>query len=143
MSYEGFIQALCEKGHYNQFEDRMDFDPEAYGSCRICKSKIAWVNSVDDTNGDAWGFIPPDLFNAFLSSFEKVETCNLGHQHITSHATYDQPSAEERDAVRSYHTVDGAGWRICNPVKRLRELRATLQERGHDHSDLMLSTSKA
>lgn len=138
MSYEGYIQALCEKGHYNQFPDRMDFDLESEGSCQICGGKIVWVNSVDDTNGDAWGCIPHDLFNAFLSSFEKVETCNLGHQHITSHATYDQPSAEERDAVRSYLTVNG--WRICNPVKRLVDLRATLQERGRDHSDLMLST---
>jgi hypothetical protein len=124
MSYEGYIQALCENGHYNQFQDRMDVDPEAE-VCHICKSKIVWTNSVDDTNGDHWGLIPPDLFNAFLKSPSKVETCNLGHSHVIFHEVYDIPTEEERVALRSYK--GRFDWKFCKPEKR--ELQKQLKER--------------
>jgi hypothetical protein len=124
MSYEGYFQALCENGHYNQFPELYDSDssPEC---CHICKSKIVWTNMVDDTNGDHWGLIPPDLFNAFLQSTSKVETCNLGHKHVIVHEVYNLPTEEETLALRSYK--DLLSWKFISETHR--KLQKQLKER--------------
>ncbi len=114
MSYETYFQALCENGHYNQLQGRTRApDSDSSPECNICKSKIVWTNIVDDTNGDHWGIIPPDLFKAFLKSSSKVETCNLGHQHLIFHEVYNLPTEEERLALRSYK--DSFSWTFIFP----------------------------
>jgi len=50
MSYEGYEQVLCENGHYNEIDSRVQ-DPEEY-SCPFCGAGIAWFNCVDQTNSD-------------------------------------------------------------------------------------------
>lgn len=47
MSYEGFEQYLCPKGHTWNMSC---FDIEE-AICPICKEKAIWENSVDETNG--------------------------------------------------------------------------------------------
>lgn len=46
MSYEGYIQYLCKRRHYNSF-DVYD-DPKR---CEYCGEKMIWANGVDQTNG--------------------------------------------------------------------------------------------
>ena len=53
MSYEGFVQSLCSKGHLTEY-DCCESDPK---ECRICKSKMVWFNAVDTTNGENAGYI--------------------------------------------------------------------------------------
>ena len=54
MSYEGYTQVLCAKGHQQEMGIFDDGDNAKIGSkCKYkgCKEKIVWVNSVDLTNG--------------------------------------------------------------------------------------------
>jgi len=50
MSFEGYYQLLCKKGHYFEMDvyaigDISDFN------CPRCKQKIVWWNIVNTTNG--------------------------------------------------------------------------------------------
>jgi RNA polymerase subunit RPABC4/transcription elongation factor Spt4 len=47
MSYEGYIQYLCENGHLS-LKDCYEDDIQI---CPICKAKIVWWNMVNTTNG--------------------------------------------------------------------------------------------
>lgn len=47
MSYEGYNEFLCAKGHYLSC-DCYETDPE---TCHICGSKMQWWHPVDQTNG--------------------------------------------------------------------------------------------
>src|ERR1700744_2306542 len=91
MSYEGRVQFICENGH-------LDTVSEPYGGevqCPTCKGKVAWENSVDDTNCDAYGLIPDEEFAKVLVEPEVVEYCNLGHRHVTADAVYRIPKEDE------------------------------------------------
>ena len=46
MSYEGFTQALCAKGHQNMVEQYEERD-----TCNKCPEKLVWFHQVDQTNG--------------------------------------------------------------------------------------------
>jgi hypothetical protein len=48
MSWEGYYQQLCKKGHYTSKSAEYQEEDE---QCRICGEKIVWVNTVDTTNG--------------------------------------------------------------------------------------------
>lgn len=95
MSYEGREQHICENGH------RYDA-PCNYGESDLCHcgAKSAWCNRVDDTNGDEYGFIVSEEFKKLLITAEVVETCNLGHAHVTKEATYRLPNF--RELTRTY-----------------------------------------
>lgn len=99
MSYEGRVQAICEKGH------RYD-GHEPYGypfiTCPICNSPAAWTNDVDDTNCQALGFIPNKEFDKFIDVPAVKKVCDLGHEHIITHATYRIPSDEETKKMRHW-----------------------------------------
>ena len=76
MSHEGYTQCICQNGHY--FEIDAYFEPEDY-ACKVCSGKVAWSNSVDETNGFPRGKIPYEtLKEKFLKN---AETCNFGHSH--------------------------------------------------------------
>ena len=47
MSYEGYLQTICENGHELSFDCNED-TPEF---CRICHCQITHTKSVDMTNG--------------------------------------------------------------------------------------------
>jgi hypothetical protein len=48
VSYEGYREFLCSKGHY-ETRDAYDSDIE---TCTRCGSPIAYAHSVDQTNGE-------------------------------------------------------------------------------------------
>lgn len=99
MSYEGYEQVLCRNGHsriYDAHDTRFDgFFParvmpeagEKTWRCDNCGEMAGWVNSVDDTNCDAYGHV--DLVEVHTA---EVQTCNLGHQHVIKEATYSPPN---------------------------------------------------
>lgn len=89
MSYEGHVQQLCSNGHY------LTADAYSDNLACACGAGIAWSNSVDDTNGDSFGVIPPEEFEKILVQEAVVETCNLGHNHVTSLAVYRIPQEGE------------------------------------------------
>jgi hypothetical protein len=47
MSFEGFYQKLCKKGHYFE-EDVYSIESKV---CPVCDSEIVFTNMVDITNG--------------------------------------------------------------------------------------------
>jgi len=87
MSYEGYTQNICEKGHL--FNAGCFTDP----ICHCGSANVQWSNDVDETNGDSVGIILD--FSPCLISEEKRETCNLGHSHIIHEAIYRVPKKKE------------------------------------------------
>lgn len=52
MSYEGYVQMLCKKGHY--------WTHDAYDKdilCPDCGGEAVWCNNVDETNCEAAGYV--------------------------------------------------------------------------------------
>ena len=101
MSYEGYVQLICENGHLTS-EDAYYHDgtePE----CSICKGKILWENQVDQTNCDEFGAITiNDMIKHFRiqeEKFEKCPTCN--HTHMIKPNLYRIPTREETDNLRT------------------------------------------
>ena len=102
MSYEGRQQVWCGNGHYWEI-DAYDTDS---ASCPTCKAKVALVNSVDDTNGDSYGYIEP---------IEQVPakhcTCACGNKHVTEPARYKIPTLEDRvGACASQDEMSREAW---------------------------------
>jgi hypothetical protein len=102
MSYEGYAQILCEKSHlheedaYSNFTDWSCAAVQADG--KLCGAKIHKTNNVDDTKGESYGYCKP-----IKLTDTKVETCNMGHQHVIEEATYTL--SETR-----YYFDGGADW---------------------------------
>lgn len=48
MSYEGYVERLCEKGHYSYFDAHSE-DPEQ--TCEFCQKSFIFTHRVDLTNG--------------------------------------------------------------------------------------------
>jgi hypothetical protein len=101
MSFEGYIQALCEHGHLTNF-DIYDFPifPEFADDpvCKSCGCKIVWKNTVDQTNSGNEGIITKFK----VKTPEKTDRCNLGHVHILEAATYYIPDEQETKSLREY-----------------------------------------
>lgn len=98
MSYEGRVEYLCEVGH--RWTEPCDYSmDEDSHSCPVCQKNSMWSHSIDDTNVDAVGFIPDMEWDKLLISPEKREVCNLGHSHVTTHATYRVPTDEEKSLM--------------------------------------------
>jgi hypothetical protein len=55
MSYEGYEEYLCAKGHLSTFDayEGQQWYEDEYGSHEtcFCGEKFVWTNSVDQTNG--------------------------------------------------------------------------------------------
>jgi hypothetical protein len=52
MSWEGYFQHICKKGHYwSKCAEYTDEDV----TCSICGSPVVWTNIVDITNGSFEG----------------------------------------------------------------------------------------
>ena len=58
MSYEGYVQKLCQAGHYSTIDAHSD---DTDSECSVCGKPFVWTNEVDDTNCDAVGYIPMEL----------------------------------------------------------------------------------
>ena len=101
MSYEGYNQYVCVFGH------RYDADCYDDGDCPFCGGSYAFLNSVDETNHDSVGFIPPEEWEKFLVSPQVEHTCNLGHVHVVKPAVYRIPTTDDRNRMR--HRCDSQG----------------------------------
>jgi hypothetical protein len=97
VSYEGYVQTICENGHYGEHNDYDDLE-----TCSVCGAPFAMYNCVDDTNCEQSGVIPQEVLDSFLVSPAVKETCNLGHVHVTAPARYRAPSKEEIPFLRHY-----------------------------------------
>ena len=73
MSYEGYVQYLCEKGHYHT----QDCYADDATQCPTCKRKIIWQNSVDETNGsfDEQGIRIDGCVKLRIKSQRKCKQC--------------------------------------------------------------------
>jgi hypothetical protein len=87
MSYEGHQQIWCKNGHYWE----VDVYGEAPQSCPTCMAKVAFVNDVDDTNGDSYGYIKP-----IEKAAAQCCTCNCGNKHVIVPARYEIPQKRSR-----------------------------------------------
>lgn len=106
MSFEGYLQCICENGHY--YESVVISRMEAPESCDECQAGAAWMNIVDDTNCNTYGEIPMELLEKhFLKSpgSEKEEPI------------FRIPTNEETDSLRHYRRYDGRDPLIPIPRK--------------------------
>ena len=94
MSYEGREQHICANGHLFETSCSYQFD-EGIVECHHCNAPSVWENSIDDTNGEAYGEIMHQEFDKLLIKAATYETCNLGHRHQVTEATYRIPSKNE------------------------------------------------
>jgi len=70
MSYEGYTQYLCAKGHI-QTRDCME---PTLKVCPSCGSRIAWSNGVDQTNGSRHQFdLPDEVWETFPETASQEE----------------------------------------------------------------------
>jgi hypothetical protein len=101
MSYEGYTQLLCEKGHYFT-KDCWEYDFTEDIVCPTCKSKVVWENGVNTTNGsfeiDSDG--NENRIDGYVDLEEKTPavfcTCKeCGVQHLKEEATYKIPEVKE------------------------------------------------
>ncbi len=101
MSYEGYTQNICEKGHLTTTED-LPWQSDDSVTCEICQSEIVFRNSVDDTNCDSVGVIPDHHLNRLLLSDDVTKVCDLGHTHVIEHRAYRVPTSTELREMQSY-----------------------------------------
>lgn len=83
MSYEGRVQYWCKQGHY-WTQGCWDDEPT---KCAFCSSLVVRRNGVDDTNGEADGYIEPVI--ATEAVFCHCGEC--GNKHVKKRATYVIP----------------------------------------------------
>lgn len=105
MSYEGYTQALCEKGHqYNVGQYQED------DGCPYCGAKTAWSHEVDQTNGCYYDdeetenakhqencpACPLKLEVKEATVYDECPTCQ--HKKILSYQTYKRPDDRENQS---------------------------------------------
>jgi hypothetical protein len=96
MSYEGYDQVLCEKGHlssFDCFDEGWMFNPICH-----CGAKLVWYNPVNETNGsfeeDENGIETDIRIDGYieLEVLEKGKRCE--HCGMTGEATYKIPQGK-------------------------------------------------
>jgi len=102
MSYKGYCQYICKKGHrFDGIDIWRARDGGVDVRCNICKATWVVANEVDKTNGEEFGYICEQDWHSFLDTPEKVVICNYGHMHVLEHATYRIPSESEIYNIRT------------------------------------------
>jgi len=98
MSYEGYVQILCENGHYECVDCWDDHDPDAW-LCEVCGAKMTWWNSVDVTNG-SWDYDPTTGEEVRIDGYVELEVDKppvkekcpcCGYENETEEETYKIP----------------------------------------------------
>jgi len=112
MSFEGYYQCLCEKGHYSELDV---YDPAANDTyvCPICNSPVAWHNQVDTTNGSFY-YDEAGNQKERIDGFVELEvdqppeicTCHCGHVHAKTACTYKIPSL----GIGHHSKIPGFNW---------------------------------
>ena len=92
MSFEGFNQLLCKKGHYFNLDvyDARDIEDI---KCPVCKENVAWYNIVDVTNGSYEGDERIDGYiDLKIKTEEKTCKCSkCSNVHVVEVETYKIP----------------------------------------------------
>jgi len=105
MSYEGYEQCICEKGHY--FENSNVYQWDVAEGCD-CGAPTVFTNAVDETNGEAYGEIPFEEMRKLKLADAMVETCPCCGSAKTLHPPrYRVPTAEELKNIRYYRASNG------------------------------------
>ena len=92
MSYEGFEQLLCAKGHLREFDC---YEPYLYTDLCSCGAPYVYRHSVNMTNGIVEDD-PSTLRYAFEVDKEaQYITCNLGHKHCVVEETFKIPKGRD------------------------------------------------
>jgi uncharacterized protein YlaI len=91
MSFEGYHQLICKKGHY--FAKDVYNSPIENFECPTCKDKLAWWNIVDVTNGSFEGKERIDGYIELkIKTKAKLCACDkCNNVHIVEDATYQIP----------------------------------------------------
>lgn len=97
MSYEGYDQVLCSNGHLSCLDAYETFMCEEDWRCH-CGAPIAFTNSVDETNGDSFGFMDMGEFVSEPAVFEECPCCK--HSRMVSYPVYRIPTEKERQGAR-------------------------------------------
>lgn len=105
MSYQGFAQCLCSQGHLYEINAY-----ETNDNCPICQSECVFYNGVDDTNGEMSGYIPDTIWQKLIISPMVQKTCDLGHTHIITYATYKVPAKEDLSKIRYFLNPNSYNW---------------------------------
>ncbi len=125
MSYEGFVQQICEKGHFSG-RDCMDDN----AACRICGGKLVWENNVDQTNWEDFGYIRQEDMKKFVIQEEVIEICShCGQNKQVSPTLYRPPTPEETAENRTMSGFDVPEGADCDYVylKDLNEPKISLR----------------
>lgn len=101
MSFEGYYQLLCAKGHEGVVDIYVGGTPENL-LCLRCGASIAWWNLVDTTNGSYSyeagkeeridGYIELEVDQPEIACVCK----DCGNRHAAEHATYKIPEGGHR-----------------------------------------------
>ena len=101
MSYEGYSQFLCAKGHYWTVDCyAVDFCDD--NKCPECGSKAVWENMVNTTNGSYEGNERIDGY-VELEVLEEAKTCKCdkcGNEHVVEPVRYKVPKGKGRKIRR-------------------------------------------
>ena len=89
MSFEGYYQVLCKRGHAS-VRGLYDFDEADWFCSRpiegdVCGEKQVWWNLVDETNARE-NYVELEEITPRVT-----KTCNLGHVHVWSGAIHMRP----------------------------------------------------
>ena len=92
MSYEGYVKALCVKGHLNIWDAH---DEDDHSKCETCKAKLVWEAHIDQTNcdinpktGREWGDV--ELEVAAPAVYKTCEHCK--HSELIEEVRYKIPT---------------------------------------------------
>jgi hypothetical protein len=106
MSYEGYEQHICAKGH------RFDCDVWSADKTCHCGAESVFQNDVDQTNDEEYGVILPEGWASLQLTEEAQVQCDLGHMHVMKEGTYRAPTLNECKRLRHYKEVYGEYKRI-------------------------------
>jgi len=89
MSFEGYYQVLCDKGHYTEIDCNLSIQDETW-ECEKCRSGLAWHNLVNTTNGsydvDSEGDETETRIDGYVDleiAFQKTGICSCcGEEHV-------------------------------------------------------------
>jgi len=89
ISFEGYFQQLCKKGHYTSKSAEYQDEDE---KCPSCGERIVWLNVVDVTNGS---FDNEERIDGYVELKEKSrKVCE--HCNTVLEITYKIPKGKGR-----------------------------------------------
>lgn len=97
MSYEGYTQRLCSRGHLTIEDAYPEFELK-YCRVKDCGCSFVWEHAVDQTNDNG--------FKVYLTvkSFAEYKECpHCGNRELVNERVYEIPTAEEVERQRKVY----------------------------------------